>query len=178
MALRGIHPFVHKLGTAFGRGEIRKYEMKNSDPPDEAEPTNSDENVGYGRPPTRTRLQQGRSGNPRGRPRVERHFGMALRDALKREFEIADENGVKRKMPAYDVIARGLVASAARRDRFATKQLLDQVNFYILGGVRPEDPKELKAKGLDARTILDKGWSNWRLAGAQQRRIRVAPLVH
>jgi hypothetical protein len=128
--------------------------MKNSAPPDESDSTNSDENIGYGRPPKRTRFQPGSSGNPRGRPRLERHFGMALRDALKREFEIADEHGVKRKMPAYDVIARGLVASAARRDRFATKQLLDQVNFYILGGVRLEDPKEQKRKGLDARTII------------------------
>jgi Family of unknown function (DUF5681) len=128
--------------------------MKNVGPRDESKSTNSNADVGYGRPPKRTRFKPGRSGNPRGRPKVERHFGMALRDALKREFEIADEHGVKRKMPAYDVIARGLVASAARRDRFATKQLLDQVNFYILGGVRPEDPKELKSKGLDARTEI------------------------
>jgi hypothetical protein len=83
-----------------------------------------DYEVGYGRPPRKTRFQPGKSGNPRGRPKVERPLGDALREELYRQIEVVNEMGVKRKVPALDVIMRGLVSDSTRRDRAALRQLL------------------------------------------------------
>ena len=78
---------------------------------------------------------------------------MALRDALERKVEIT-ENGLKRKVPLVDVFFRQLVAASARCDRHATKHLLQSMGLYISRGVPPEDLKEQKFKGLDARAEI------------------------
>jgi hypothetical protein len=136
-------------------------------------PASKDYEVGYGRPPKASRFQPGRSGNPRGRPKAERHFGTALREALDRPIEVVNENGGKRKVVAQNLIADGLVIDAARRDRAARRELFKQMRHYIEGGKPPDDQQsrdaefaqakeELKAK-LDAMavryrdTLRDKG---------------------
>jgi hypothetical protein len=114
----------------------------------------SDYEVGYGRPPKGTRFQPGKSGNPHGRPKVERDFGAALREALNRDVEVVNEKGVKRKVPALDVIARGLVADATRRDRAAIRQLFQLAHVYIDGGKPPDDAKQREAELAEAKESL------------------------
>jgi Family of unknown function (DUF5681) len=116
-------------------------------------PASKDYEVGYGRPPKKTRFQPGKSGNPRGRPKAERNFGVALREALDRQIEVVNENGDKRKVAALDWIARGLVADAARRDRAARRDLLKQIHL-IDGGKPPDDQQRRNAEFAEAKVTL------------------------
>src|ERR1700677_3309466 len=81
-----------------------------------------DREVGYGRPPQRTRFQPGRSGNPRGRPKGSKTLSAALYDALGKRIPIT-EHGRTRMRRVRDVIVRGLVSDAARREPQALKLL-------------------------------------------------------
>jgi hypothetical protein len=112
-----------------------------------------DYEVGYGRPPKASRFQPGKSGNPRGRPKAERNFGVALREALDRQIEVVNEKGIKRKVSAQDWIARGLVADAARRDRAARRDLLKQIHL-IDGGKPPDDQQRRNAEFAEAKVTL------------------------
>jgi hypothetical protein len=112
-----------------------------------------DYQVGYGRPPKETRFQPGKSGNPRGRPKVERHLGDALREELYRQIEVVNERGDKRKVPALDVIMRGLVRDSTRRDRAALRQLLLFMR-YADGGKPPDDRQQRDAEAAEAKESL------------------------
>jgi len=56
---------------------------------------NGTNDVGYGKPPQNFRFKQGRSGNPRGRPKGTLNMATVLARTL-REKVVIDENG-KRK---------------------------------------------------------------------------------
>jgi hypothetical protein len=81
-------------------------------------------------------------------------LGVALREALNRLVEVVNEKGGKRKVPAVDVIARGLVADATRRDRGALRQLFQLISLYIDGGKPPDDPKKREAELAEAKASL------------------------
>jgi hypothetical protein len=109
--------------------------------------------VGYGRPPKETRFQPGKSGNPRGRPKVERELSVTLREALNRPVEVINKKGDRRKVSALDAIVDGIVADAARRDRGAIRQLIDLVK-YLDGGKPPNDSKARAAELAAAKESL------------------------
>jgi hypothetical protein len=113
----------------------------------------NDYEVGYGRPPKETRFQPGKSGNPRGRPKAERHLGDALREALYRKIEVVNEKGDKRKVLALDHIMRGLVGDSTRRDRAALRQLF-QLLHYLDGGKPPDDPQQREAELAEVKESL------------------------
>ena len=56
-----------------------------------------DEKVGYGRPPTRTQFQKGRSGNPSGKSRKQRSFADDVSRALQ-ERVVVTKDGRTRRM--------------------------------------------------------------------------------
>jgi hypothetical protein len=113
----------------------------------------SDYCVGYGRPPKETRFQRPKSGNPRGRPKAERHFGDALREALYRKIEVVNEKGDKRKVISLDHIMRGLVSDSMRRDRGALR-LLFLMMRYVDGGKPPDDAKQREAELAEVKESL------------------------
>jgi hypothetical protein len=112
-----------------------------------------DYEVGYGRPPRETRFQPGKSGNPRGRPKAERHLGDALRDALHRKIVVVNGNGDKRNVLAVDHIFDGLVGDSARRDRAALRQLFFFIR-HIHGGKPPDDRQQRDAEAAEAKESL------------------------
>jgi hypothetical protein len=80
-----------------------------------------DYEVGYGKPPVKSRWKPGQCGNPKGRPRkleranTERQLMRYFSDALNREVSITIE-GKKTKMPFIEAIIHQGAAKAASGD--------------------------------------------------------------
>jgi hypothetical protein len=92
------------------------------------EPSSGDKQVGYGRPPSRTRFRKGMSGNPGGRPRgmtAGRAKALALKEAYR---PISVREGDKLlAMPAIQVVLRNLVAGAAKGNGPSQRALIELV---------------------------------------------------
>src|SRR6516165_6097918 len=104
-----------------------------------------DYEIGYGRPPRSTQFKPEISGNPRGRPKGMKSVAKSLDEALSRRLTI-QENGRERKMSAQDVIIRGLVNDAARRNSRAVKLLFALIDRY---GVTNEREIDLETLSVD-----------------------------
>ena len=61
--------------------------------------------VGYGKPPKHTQFKPGQSGNRKGRPRGQRNFRTAVRDALQEKVTIR-EGDRTRSVSRMDAIIR------------------------------------------------------------------------
>jgi hypothetical protein len=72
-----------------------------------------DEEVGYGKPPKRTRFQPGQSGNPKGRPPRGGNFDADLLAELCEEYVVRD-NGVERKLTKQRALINTIVTAAIR----------------------------------------------------------------
>lgn len=81
------------------------------------------ETVGYGHPPKQTRFQQGRSGNPRGRPKGALNLATALARTLQEPVVII-EHGRKTTITKFDAAIKQLVNKAASGETRAIAHLL------------------------------------------------------
>lgn len=91
-------------------------------------PPSDDEEIGYGKPPRRTRFKKGKSGNPTGRPKgisAERMKVLALKEAY-RAVTVKEGDKIK-KMPAIQAVMRGQIAAAAKGNGPSQRALLDMV---------------------------------------------------
>jgi hypothetical protein len=83
----------------------------------------ADHEVGYGRPPSRTRFRKGRSGNPKGRPKGARNFGTALQEALGQTV-LVREGGSERRVTRRGAVVLSLLAKALKGDVRAAALLI------------------------------------------------------
>jgi Family of unknown function (DUF5681) len=111
----------------------------------------NDYKIGYCRPPRSTQFKAGTSGNRRGRPKGMKSVAKLLEEALSRRVTI-QENGRERKMRAQDVIIRGLVNDAARRDSRALKLLFALIDRY---GITNEREIDLATLNADDQNLID-----------------------
>jgi hypothetical protein len=81
------------------------------------------ERVGYGRPPVASRFRPGRSGNPRGRPRVERSLSAIVAAALRQRITVTENGGRVRHMSKLEATVRQIVNSAVEGEPRSTKLL-------------------------------------------------------
>lgn len=79
--------------------------------------------VGYCRPPTHTRFQPGRSGNPSGRPKGAQSFKSLFQKILKEQISLR-EGDVTKKISKAEAILRGLVIGAMKGDGRSVQSLL------------------------------------------------------
>jgi Family of unknown function (DUF5681) len=88
----------------------------------------SDYEVGYRKPPARTRFRQGVSGNPGGRPRgitPGRATALAIKEAYR--LVTVREGDRAFKVPALQAVFRGMVALAAKGNGPAQRILIETV---------------------------------------------------
>ena len=82
--------------------------------------------VGYGKPPKNSRFKQGRSGNPRGRPKGALNMATVLARTL-REKIVIDENGKRKTVSKLEAAIAQLVNKAASGDGHAIRYLCQLV---------------------------------------------------
>jgi hypothetical protein len=83
-----------------------------------------DEAVGYGRPPKQHRFKKGQSGNPKGRPRVQKSFLALVADALD-ERVVVQEAGQRKMIKKFEAAAKQFANKVASGDYRALKLLLE-----------------------------------------------------
>lgn len=86
--------------------------------------------VGYGKPPRKTRFRKGHSGNPSGRPKRARNVETMFREELKRSLPIT-ENGRTRRLPAVQIAIRKQVHDAILGKPHASRALIDAAERYL-----------------------------------------------
>ncbi len=107
----------------------------------------NDPPVGYKHPPTRTRFQPGRSGNPAGRPKRRPSFRAALLAELAEAMPAKDQQGGVSKLQAF---VRTLVDSAIAGDARAQSLLVG-----ALARIGDADENEADSLTTGDQAILD-----------------------
>lgn len=79
--------------------------------------------VGYAKPPKRTRFKKGQSGNPKGRPKGSPNIVTAVRRAIHAKVPIV-EQGKRKVVSKLDAAATQLANKAAQGDQRAIDRLL------------------------------------------------------
>ena len=88
-------------------------------PDEETRPgANSNNQVGYGRPPAGSRFKKGTSGNPRGRPKHSKNMKTIIREALTAPVTVR-EGERTRRVPKIEGIVLRQVEAALKGDEKA-----------------------------------------------------------
>lgn len=87
---------------------------------------NGTNDVGNGKPPQHSRFKQGRSGNPRGRPKGALSMATVLARTL-REKVVINENGKRKTVSKLEVAIAQLVTKATSGDGHAIRYLCQLV---------------------------------------------------
>jgi uncharacterized protein DUF5681 len=82
----------------------------------------SDDAVGYRKPPRHNRFQKGRSGNPHGRPKGAKNLATLLGESISEQV-IVNENGRRRSISKLEAAVKQLVNRAAAGDPKQMQQL-------------------------------------------------------
>jgi DNA modification methylase len=106
---------------------------------------NSEYEIGYGKPPMRTRFRPGESGNPRGRPREAKNLALLLEEELKQRVTI-NENGRRRRITKQEAIVKHMVNKALSGDPRLLQLLLNEIHL-----------REMRAESSPSGTNLDEG---------------------
>jgi hypothetical protein len=102
--------------------------------------------VGYGKPPKHTRFKPGQSGHPSGRPRGQRNFRTAVREALKEKITIR-EGDRTRTVTKMDGIIQVTFNKALKGD---PKGLVAFLQLVRWAGLMDEEPERSSADSLGA----------------------------
>ena len=88
-----------------------------------------DYDVGFGKPPTKSRFKKGRSGNPKGRPKGSRNIKTDLIDALNQKVSI-QEGGSQKKVSKQKAILLAQIAKAMKGDHRSARLVMDWQQTY------------------------------------------------
>jgi hypothetical protein len=88
----------------------------------------SENDVGYKKPPQKYRFKKGQSGNPRGRPKVNKAKGhLAILDQLLSEKIEIRESGQQKKVTKLEAFLKKMFADTMNGDKSSTKMMLRYV---------------------------------------------------
>jgi Family of unknown function (DUF5681) len=98
--------------------------------------------IGYGHPPKHSQFAKGQSGNPNGRPKGSKNFGLVIEAELNTKIPIT-ENGKRRSISKREAVAKQLVNKAASGDPKAIPILLNEARAREKAGIGLEaDPNQ------------------------------------
>lgn len=106
--------------------------------------------VGYGKPPRKTRFKAGASGNPKGRPKGSPNLITSITKELGKKVPVI-VNGKSESLPQTDIIAKVVIGKAQKGDARAIETVMK-----ITG--RHADQPEVVAPMIDndlLRSVLD-----------------------
>ncbi len=83
----------------------------------------SDDSVGYKKPPKASQFKPGHSGNPNGRPKKTKDFEKLVAEELDQTVQIT-ENGEKKTLTKREIMAKDLVNRAIKGDHRSRMQVL------------------------------------------------------
>lgn len=118
--------------------------------------------TGYKHPPTKTRFQKGRSGNPRGRPKESRNVVTVLSEALNQPVTLR-QDGKSRQVTKGDAVIGVLLNMASKGERRAVDAVIN-----LLGKIERlvEPPEERKNVGVMVVPGVAKSIEEWKQAVA------------
>ena len=87
----------------------------------------NDYEVGRGRPPKATQFKPGQSGNPKGRPRVQKHLSTILREVLEQKLSI-EVGGKMCTITAYQGLFTRALSLGLKGDMRAIKFLAEMAS--------------------------------------------------
>jgi len=86
--------------------------------------------VGYAKPPRKTRFEKGRSGNPAGRVKGSKNVSKLLLDALG-EPVVVNENGERKRITKVEAMLKQLVNKGASGDARSIQLLLAEMRSRL-----------------------------------------------
>ena len=130
-------------------------------------PNDGDRNyeVGYGKPPAKSRFRKGLSGNPKGRPQGSKNLSTLLDDALN-EPVVVTENGKRRRITKREAVLKQLVNKAASGNPRAIQLLLGEMR--LVEGREQDSAQGVLFDEAD-REVIRQLYQRFRAAGQQEK---------
>ena len=100
--------------------------------------------VGYAKPPHKTRFEKGKSGNPAGRVKGSKNVSKLLLEALG-EPVVVNENGERKRITKGEAMIKQLVNKGASGDARSIQLLLAEMRSRLESEL-PHDQTSLEAK--------------------------------
>ena len=112
--------------------------------------------VGYRKPPARTKFTKGKSGNPKGRPNGARNLKTDLLDELHATVVIT-ESGRRRTLTRQRVLLKRLMNDALQGNQKASATLLNLImQFERSDSLTPEQMPSSNEDALIVQRFLEK----------------------
>lgn len=114
--------------------------------------------VGYGKPPEDTKFKDGRSGNPKGRPKGSKNTYKLLQEILEQKLEVVD-NGKKIKISKKVAMLTQLINQGVKGDVKAISVLFPHM---LMADIRDEEKDQvIAALSRDDKAIIEGYISNY-----------------
>lgn len=109
-----------------------------------------DYEVGYCKPPKRTRFQPGRSGNPKGRPKGTKNLRNDLLEVLSERI-LVREGDKTRHVSKQRAMVMALMAQALKGDSRSTSLLMSKIEHHLEPSKAQEELEVATVEDLAAR---------------------------
>ncbi len=110
-----------------------------------------DYEVGYKKPPPRTRFRKGRSGNPKGRPKATKNLKTDLMEEL-RERILLREGTTQKRVSKQRALVKSLTAKAILGDTRAASAILGMIYRLLEDETSAQDDTPLTG---EERAVLE-----------------------